>query len=272
MLTYYSPNIKNTSLFSNVNNFLKLFEGNNFKEIWNLYIGYCKALGRTVGDVSFREGIGNINVMGIKRDPEIHFNSSEAFYNDILVVSQNVENGQKFYVYKVTMDPKNKKNKIAHLLLGMYDSYNIRPHRWISSRIAICQDRDEVFIARTDKKGNVINAVPYNGLFGINIHDSDIFINTSLGCTVLEKDSIHNKYHYKKSLKPLLKTVANVDNIVYAVASLETLSRIYYSEHVADDLPFLPMDSPVFTVAVDKKASLIKKYFPVIHSLWERLR
>ena len=242
-------------------NFLELFEGNNFKEIWNLYAKYCKALGRTVGDVSFREDIDAINVMCIKKDPEVHFNLPGTFYNDILVVARNTEEGQKFYVYKVTMDPKNKKNKIAHLLLGMYDSYKIRPHRWISSRTAICQDRNEVFLARTDREGNVINAVPYNGFFGINIHDSDIFTNTSLGCTVLEKDSRYNKYHYKESFKPLLKTVNNSDDIVYAVASLEALSRLYYSIHIADDLRPLPIDTPVFKVAVDKNASLIKKYF-----------
>lgn len=261
MLTYYSPNIKNTPLFLNVKNFLKLFEGGNFKEIWNLYMEYCKALGRTIGDVSFRENLGDINVMGIKKDPEVHFNLSGAFYNDILVVAKNVHNGQKFYVYKVTMDPKSKKNRIAHLLLGMYDSYNIRPHRWIPTRTAICQDRDEVFLARTDKEGNVINATPYSGLFGINIHDSSIFNNTSLGCTVLEKDNWENKRHYKKSFKPLLKSASNSDNIVYAVASLEAISRLYYSLHIADGLQPLPIDTPVFKVAVDKNASLTKKYF-----------
>ena len=261
MLKYYSPNIKNIPLFLYLKNFLKLFDDGNFKEIWNLYAEYCKALGRVVGDVSFREGIGDINVMGVKRDPEVHFNLPGAFYNDILIVSKNVHNGQNFYAYKVTMDPKGKKNKIAHLLLGMYDSYKIRPHRWIPTRTAICQDRDEVFLARTDITGKVINATPYSGLFGINIHDSDIYNNTSLGCTVLEKDNRENTQHYKKSFRPLLKSISNPNDIVYAVASLEAISRLFYCLHIAEDLKPLPIDTPVFRVPVVKKVPFIKKYF-----------
>lgn len=261
MLKYYSSNIENMPLFLRVKNHLKLFDNNNFKEVWNLYTKYCKAMSRIVGNVSFREGIGAINVMGIKKGSEISFNLPGAFYNDLLVVSKNIDNGQEFYVYKVTMDPKSKKNKIAHLLLGMYDSYKIRPHRWISSRTAICQDRGVVFLARTDREGKVINATPYSGFFGINIHDSDRYINTSLGCTVLEKDKEENRQHYKKSLKPLLKSISNSKDIVYAVTSLEVIERLFYALHVGEDLETLPMENSVFKVEIDKKISLIKNHF-----------
>jgi len=261
MIRFKSANIESLSLFWHTKDHIKLFEEGNFKKVWNLYIRYCKALGRIVGDVSFKDEIGAINVMGIKRDPEVSFNLPGTFYNDILVVAKNTESGQDFYIYKVTMDPKAKKNKIAHLLLGMYASYKVRPHRWISTRTAICQDRDAVLLARTDKEGNIINATPYKGFFGINLHDSDRYINTSLGCTVLERDSNENGNHYKQSYKPLLKSITNKDDIVYAVTSLNVISKLVYALSLGDNLTPLPMDKSLFKVFIDRKASFIQKYF-----------
>ena len=261
MLKYYSSNIESSPLFLNVKNRLELFDNNNFKTVWRLYMKYCDAFKRTIGDVSFNKDIGAINVMGIKRDPEIHFNLPGAFYNDLLVVSKNTINGPEFYVYKVTMDPKAKKHKIAHLLLGMYDSYKVRPHRWISTRPAICQDRNDVLIARTDIRGNIINATPYNGLFGINIHDSDRFVNTSLGCTVLERDSDANGHHYEKSYKPLLKSISNKNKIVYAVANLDVLSRLSYALSLGKDLEPLSMEKLLLKIPVMKNVSFINRHF-----------
>ena len=226
-----SPNLKNSSLFLKLENVIQLFDPFIFRKYWDLYSSYCAGFKRTIGDIYFREEIGAINVIGIKRDPEISFNLGDTFYNDILVISQNVLNdyGKKdldFYIYKVTMDPRDKSDKIAHLLLQVCNSYVIRPHRWVPGRIAICQDKDNVLIARTDSNGDVINATPYKGFFGINIHDSDKWVNSSLGCTVLEKDSPDNGFHYKESFKPLLQTVTNKKDIVYAVSSINALENI----------------------------------------------
>ena len=232
MIRFISSNLQNSPLFLKLQNELHVFNILNFKTYWDSYGEYCAKVKRTVGTITFREEENAINVMGIKKDPEISFNLENIFYNDILIVSQNVidDSGKKdldFYIYKVTMDPKGKKDKVAHLLLQMSNSYVIRPHRWIPTRTAICQDKNDVLIARTDSNGNVINANPYKGFFGINIHDSDKWTNSSLGCTVLEKDSLANGFHYKNSFKPLLKTVTNNKDIVYAVSSLNALENIF---------------------------------------------
>jgi len=235
MIRYISHNLKSFPLFLRLQNVLHFFEPIIFRKYWDLYSDYCTKLKRTTGNIYFREEEGAINVIGIKRDPEISFNLGDAFYNDVLVIAKNVINdeGKKdldFYIYKVTMDPKDKSDKIAHLLMQVSNSYVRRPHRWIPGRTAICQDKNSVLIARTDSKGNVINAAPYKGFFGINIHDSDRWINSSLGCTVLEKDSKENGFHYKESFKPLLKTISNIEDITYAVSSLDAIENIYFTE------------------------------------------
>jgi hypothetical protein len=238
MIEFYSENLKSYPLFLQIGNRLKLFQENNFENMWNLFVSYATKMKRVVGNVSFRKDVGNINVMGIRFNDEVSFNLGPTYYNDILIVSQNKTNAlfPSFYIYKVTMDPKNKTDKIAHLLLGVYNSYVVRPHKWIPSRTALCQDINNVFIARTDAYGNVINAVPYSGIFGINIHDAGGFINSSIGCTILERDSLDNGYHYVKSFKPLLKTVSNKKDVVYCVTSIKLLEEIYYTYILKQDL------------------------------------
>lgn len=235
MISFRSSNLRSFPLFLKLQNTINLFDPPTFRRYWDLYGSYCKKFKRTTGNIYFREEEGAINVIGVKRDPEVSFNLGDAFYNDILIISQNFINalGKKdldFYIYKVTMDPKDKSDKIAHLLLQMSNSYVIRPHRWVPSRIAICQDKDSVIIARTDSRGNVINTTPYNGFFGINIHDSGKWVNSSIGCTVLEKDSPDNGFHYKESFKPLLQTVTNTKDIVYAVSCISALENLYTME------------------------------------------
>lgn len=267
MIKYFSKNLESFPFFLKLKNELKLFDPINFRIFWDNYITYCKGMKRAVGDVSFREDIGAINVMGIKRDPEISFNLGDAFYNDVLVVAQNVmidaaTKDIDFYIYKVTMDPKDKKDKIAHLLLGMYNSYVRRPHRWIPTRTALCQDKDVVFIARTDSKGNVINAVPYKGSFSINIHDADKYINSSIGCTVLEKDSKDNGFHYKNSYKPLLRSLSvNTKDVVYAVSCLDMLLKIFYTtiEPLAQREWYNLSHKPMFKAAVDYSPPFLER-------------
>ena len=47
-----------------------------------------------------------------------------------------------------------------------------------------------------------------------------------MGCTVLEKDSSENGFHYKGSFKPLLQTVTNTKDIVYSVSCATALDNI----------------------------------------------
>jgi hypothetical protein len=204
-----------------LNNLKKLnfFTSVVFHKVWRDYLTYAKDRGRVIGEPKLRLNEKEINVMGIRNNEEISFNDSDNFYNDLLVIEQTIAQSHVFYIFKVTMDPKSKKNKIAHLLEGVYASYTaLRPHKWVPGRTAIVQDRDKVLVARTDSTGEIIKEFKaQKGLFGINIHDSAGYINTSLGCTILERDLKENKFHWKEHFKPLIQEISNKEEIDYVV-------------------------------------------------------
>lgn len=234
MITFYSPNIKDTGTFKQLKS-LNFFTPVNFHKVWREYLKFATDRNRVIGTPVLRFGEGEINVMGIRNNPEVSFNDEYNFYNDLLIIEHTINLLQEFYVFKVTMDPKGKSNNIAHLLEGVYASYTaLRPHKYMPGRTAIVQDKDSVLVARTNSTGDIIKGMSeHEGLFGINIHDSGGYTNSSMGCTVLESDSSENNYHWKDHFKPLIKSITNKEDIDYVVinknAIIELARSVAYS-------------------------------------------
>lgn len=243
MISFVTPSLKTNPTYLKLLN-ENFFEFENFKSCWESYLELAKSKNRVIGNPTFRLGVQEINVMGIRNNPEISFNETQYFYNDILVIQfLNIIEEVEFYVYQVTMDPKGKQYKIAHLLEGVYGSYKAnRPHKWIPGRDAITQDRNSVYVARTDSEGTVIIS-KHEGTFGINIHDSDKYWNSSLGCTVLPRDSAENGFHYKNSFKPLLKQVSNKESVDYCVVNKDAVFEILESIKHKKVLPLSIFDT-----------------------------
>lgn len=234
MISFISPTLFGNPTFAELRGW-EFFTHKNFTTVWrrNLMLGV--KVRRVIGSPTLRSSIGSINVMGIRNNPEVGFNDSkEWFYNDMLVIELITDGESKFYIFKVTMDPKSRKHKIAHLLEGVYASYTaLRNHRYQPGRTAIVQDRDSVLIARTDNNGGVI--IPrLEGKFGINIHDSSKWRNSSLGCTVLEPESSENHNHFTQHFKPLIKSVKNKSSIDYAVTNQAVIKNLAKIVHSAD--------------------------------------
>lgn len=227
MIAFNSPNLKDDVCFNKLKN-LKFFTSVYFNQIWRDYLKLARDRGRVIGEPKFRVGDKEINVMGIRNNPEISFNDDKNFYNDILVIEQIDKGASLFYVFKVTMDPKSKKEKISHLLEGVYASYNaLRPHKYVPGRTAIVQDRGPVIVARTDSSGKIIQGYKeQKGLFGINIHDSGGYLNSSMGCTVLEGDSVSNDSQFKNHFKPLILDISNKQEIDYMVINKDAVIEL----------------------------------------------
>lgn len=160
----------------------------------------------------------NIIVFVIRCNERISFNDKER-NNDLLVIAEYIsEDNFNVYTFNVTADPKAQNPNIAHLIEQIYTG-NIRPHRWIAGRLAICSDKG-CWYRRTDSKGK-----PYDAKFGqigINIHDTGGYFNSSLGCIILESDS-----EYKNVFKPLLKRCTNSNNIPVVV-----INQDYFKEEL----------------------------------------
>lgn len=196
----------------------------SLREIFNVYKNQAYIEHRVVGSPEWKTEIGNINVIGIRQNSEVSFNE-DVLHNDLLIISLNTElDKSDIYLFSCTMDPKGRILKVAHLMEGVYASYNaLRPHKWVPGRTAMVQDRDKVIIGRTDREGRLISVKPEKGFFGINIHDSGGYQNSSLGCTVLEPDNDNNTYQYKTFFKPILQNYCtNKKKIDYMVVNFDT--------------------------------------------------
>jgi len=196
---------------------LSLSSFTQFVELLNAYQNYLKNELVTFRGTPNKER-GTIIALVIRCNDGISFNN-ELPNNDLLVVVEYVsEDNFNIYTFNVTADPKSKKANIAHLLEQVYTG-NVRPHRWILGRLAICSDKG-CWFRRTDTKGN-------DGDFtfdkiGINIHDTGGFWNSSLGCVILENDD-----EYKNVFKPLLRRVINKNSIPVAV-----INQRYFKEEL----------------------------------------
>lgn len=234
MIKYVDANLEKTNVIFRILQGMAFFNPQIIKSFWDYYIKIATNAKRIIGSPDYNNEVNQLNVLCIRNNTEISFNTKEFFYNDILIVMRNGIDKflDEIYIYKVTADPRGVRDNIAHLLEGIYDSYVIRNHSWMPGRTAFCQDRNEVLVARTDSKGNIKRAEPYKGFFGINIHDSSIYQNSSLGCTVLEPDSRENNFHFENSFKPLLLENRNQKRIVYLVTNNLVVSRFLLGKHI----------------------------------------
>lgn len=238
--------------FVKFNSIKSVFNYKSLQGVFNSYKLQASKEDRVVGDPVWRKDVGNINVIGVRQNPEIAFNE-HVLHNDLLIISLNIEPEiSDIYLFSCTMDPKGRILKVAHLMEGVYASYNaLRPHKWVPGRTAMVQDRDKVLVGRTNTHGDLISIKPEKGFFGINIHDSGGYQNSSLGCTVLEPDSEENNYQYKTLFKPILKDYCtNKNSIDYMVINFDTfryLATIYTPlsllakgpKHIKEDTEYL---------------------------------
>jgi len=180
---------------------LALGYSNNYLEEERDTFFHSKPLDK-IKEILFKKNA--IMVFVIRCNERISFNDIER-NNDLLVIAEYIsEDNFNVYTFNVTADPKSQNPNIAHLIEQIYTG-NIRPHRWIAGRQAICSDKG-CWYRRTDKKGSAYD--PKFGQIGINIHDTGGYFNSSLGCVILESDS-----EYKNVFKPLLKRCSNPNNI-----------------------------------------------------------
>lgn len=241
MIVYEDKNLLNDASY-NILKKLGFFESLIIRKFWYQYLEEARLNERVIGSPKFREERDNLNPICIRMNKEISFNIGEYFYNDILIVYKSIGAFAigELYIYKVTADPKGKKDNIAHLLEGVYDSYVIRNHAWTPGRIAFGQDRNEVMVGRTDVDGNLKRLEPYFGFFGINVHDSSKYQNSSLGCTVLQPDKEENNFHFEKSYKPLLKSATNKNEVSYLITNYMTVHNFLLKDFTTKDLKNKP--------------------------------
>lgn len=190
----------------------------DYKNIFNRFIEYAKANKRCYGNPRWLDDDHTINVIGVRMNDEIDFNDKK-YNNDKLYIIQNRPNDMYIaHEYNVTVDPATNKYRIAHLCEGAYESYIVRPHRWIIGRTALCQDAGEVRIVRTDLRGG---AIVYEwGYFGINIHNAGGFRNSSLGCTIYLDE-------YHQEIKQILLNAKNhQDKFTYCIINHKTFNKI----------------------------------------------
>lgn len=154
-----------------------------WKNIINSFVPYAALQKAVYGSPAWLDAEGTVNVIVIRENDENSFNDLIR-NNDHLLIFENRPNETfRSYLYQVTADPSSNKKNIAHLCQGAYESYTVRDHRWIAGRTALCQDKGKVKIFRTDTKRRIIDY--FWDYFGINIHDTGGFWNSSLGCVIL---------------------------------------------------------------------------------------
>lgn len=195
------------------------------KTLFAKHLLWSKENNRIAGKPEWFNQPGTLNIIGIRCNREPDFNFGK--YNDFLILILNKTNeSYDQVIIPVTVDPNRTKEGIAHLRQGVWNSYLIRPHRWAKRTIpgigtidrwAICQDKNLVEIVRTNGKGSVIKSV--RGNFGINIHDSGGYTDSSLGCTVIQSDNHYLNLFLPKvyDLKAKKKVPVNHDNLTYCL-------------------------------------------------------
>jgi hypothetical protein len=195
------------------------------KTLFAKHLLWSKENNRIAGLPKWWDEPGTINIIGIRSNTEADFNFGK--YNDFLIVLINKTLDRYNQVLMpVTVDPNRTKDGIAHLRQGVWNSYVVRPHKWASrtfpaigtiQRWAVCQDLNVVEVCRTDGKGKI--KLTETGHFGINIHDNGGYVDSSIACTVIQKDS-----DYLEKFLPMLydldtekKVPVNHNNLTYCL-------------------------------------------------------
>lgn len=157
--------------------------------------------------IKYNDEDNSINIFIIRMN-NIGIMNDQKRNNDFLIMIHNATDGIYKYVFEVTADPKTKKTGIASIIPQVYIG-NIRNHKWIFGRTAVCQDNHPVWVWRWGLNKEE------KGFFGINIHDNGGFFNSSLGCTIFADNKA-----YKENFKKILDEVKNTEfknNIPVAV-------------------------------------------------------
>lgn len=239
-----------------IREYLNSLNYNDIKALFEKHLEWSKANNRTSGEPKWFDEPNTLNLIGIRCNTEVDFNFGK--YNDFLMVIFNKPGGTFDYqLLEVTCDPYKKKESIAHLRQGVWDSFVVRPHRWATrffkalnktiDRWAVCQDQNKVEIVRTNGKGIVIETE--RGMFGINIHDNGGYADSSLGCTILKNDSDYlNRYLiYLYDINKKEKIPVNADNITYCLinhSQLESYAGELKREERAIAVDGVDKDSP----------------------------
>ena len=227
----------------------RILNPNVFKMVWLHLRKEYIAKGLVTGKPLFALAPNTINVMGIRSNSEISFNLGEEFNNDKLLIYENTSHGSvRMWDFDVTMDPKDKKKEIAHLLKGIYATFVVRAHKWVKGRDALCSDIPPgVRFSRTDQYGNVTGT--YTDRIGINIHNNNGFRNSSLGCTILADEDA-----FKTKFRPLILRCKNQSPITYLVTDIWDLNRIINEKITINDI-YPPIQlMPGFIEAILNKA------------------
>lgn len=144
--------------------------------------------------------------------------------NDLLIIVQRKLLGFKVYSMVCTADPYGPKDHIAHLSAQIYRA-NRGLHRGIPGRICLRSDFGfGTWIQRTDSEGDVIDINPASdkftsapGHFGINIHDTGGYYNSSLGCVIIAYNQDYLVF------KSILENASNPSNVPVCVFDMEDL-------------------------------------------------
>jgi len=188
---------------------------NDLKELFTKHLAWSQGNNRVSGNPKWFDDDNTLNVIGIRCNEELDVNNKR--YNDYLILIHNKNSSDvSIVVLEVTIDPAIDKYGRAHLRQGLWNSYVIRPHAPSGNdernfpnigrqkRWGICQNQNsgEVEVARTDGHGQLLKTE--RGRFGINIHDSGGYVDSSIGCTVIKSDE-----SYESLFLPLIYNIQN---------------------------------------------------------------
>lgn len=229
---------------------LKNYSYSDYLALYHLYRDWLRKE-KVEGTVCFPNSKGEIAVFQFRCNENISFNDVEV-YNDLLVLMEVVDNshGIKDYFFDVTVDPKSTKPGIAHTCAQIYRG-NVGPHRGDPNRPCIRSDNGfGTWINRTDGNGNVIDinsSVEFTsapGHFGINIHNANGALNSSLGCTIFQSEGA-----YQKIFRPAIVNCVNRGNIMVALIDEEDFDEILVGNSFesldSDNTPTVDITDPV---------------------------
>ncbi len=211
------------------------------KELWGAHRGWAVQNGRVSGQPKWFDEPGTLNVIGIRCNTEVDFNFGK--YNDFLLLVFNKENDlYDVQLLEVTVDPNHDAYGRGHLAQGVYDAYKVGVHGLSSgnttsfvkgvgnvTRWALRQDRNKVYVTRTNGGGKVIEREWCMAF--INIHDTNKYEDSSIACTVIST----LKSWYERFV-PYLYDIANKkfactnhDNLTYCLMNHSQL-EIYLEQ------------------------------------------
>ena len=184
------------------------FEDLKYSEYKNIFKKYLSDLKGTKWlrdkDIKWIDNEGTINVIVIRCNDYYITNDMKRNNDWMIVIENRPDDNFRRYVFNCTADPKSKKRHRANLCEQIYFG-NIRNHRNIAGRDAICQDFCEVYVRRYEG-GSWFEE---KGHFGINIHNPGNNYNSSLGCVIISTDD-----DYFSEFRPLLRRVERRNNPV----------------------------------------------------------